>query len=86
MERISIQMIKKRLDLLNSMVGIIKPVYYKTIGGYNIYSGYGKTGIEKTTSERGTSTVIIPLGTKRETFDRLCSFIDGLAIGIDLDN
>ena len=86
MEIITISMIKMRLDLLNDMVGITEKVSYKTIGGYTVYYANGKTGIEKITCDSGAVTTIIPLGTKRETFDRVCSFIDGLCVGLTLNN
>jgi len=77
-QRITNQMLDARVSYLNSIVGIKEPVSYKTIGGYAVYSAYGSTGIEKVVSDSGAVTTIVPLGTKKVTFNRLCSFIDGI--------
>lgn len=52
--------------------------YTANIGNYYTDCAYGKVGINRMVSEGGGVTNIIPFGTKRETYNRLHSYLDGV--------
>lgn len=85
MERITIGMIEKRVDYLNKITGqpekpwgLLDGVKGSMIGNYHTYGAYGMTGILQMVSNRsGAVRIVVSLGTKRETFEKLNAYIDG---------
>ena len=86
MERITESMIEKKIKLINKLTGNPQSSWTEhkdknmtaNIGNYHLQLEYGATGVQQMAGDGGTTIQIIPLGTKREVFNRLISFIAGL--------
>lgn len=90
MNRITKKQLETRIDTLNSMTGQpmepYAPVCRKdgglmsNAGHYHLNWAYGGVGVDQMCSGGGARD-ILPLGTKRETYERLGSMIEGIRIG-----
>lgn len=96
MERITDSMLKARLERLNQLIGASNEKYVKDengkiIGGspnhHCFEFAYGMVGVHKMGSDMNTGEcTVIPLGTKRETFERLVAYISGIQLAKELYN
>lgn len=85
MQRISQKMLQARIDWLNQIVGFDpKKVSYDTVGAYTLDYAYGGVAVDQITNEGGGCRVIINRGTKKETFNCLVAFMDGLQAANEL--
>ena len=84
--RITLRMIECKVDLLNMIHGHTSTHKdNKTIiGAYTSYQAYGRIAIHQFCNECGGVRDITQLGTKRETYDKLCMYIEGIKEGMKL--
>tara|TARA_Y100001970_G_C13956246_1_gene710854 strand:+ start:122 stop:631 length:510 start_codon:yes stop_codon:yes gene_type:complete len=95
MERITKKHLDSRIELLNEITGQPMEAYAKDDAGeclringclvscsghYLLNWAYGAVGVDQMSSGGGARD-ILPLGTKRETYERLNALIDGIRIG-----
>lgn len=86
-QRITIKMIEQRLNYLNDLMGYAKEPYAGgrgedgrlnvNAGNYHTYQAYGSCGICQMHETGGVQT-IVGLGTKRECYDQLNAYIEGV--------
>ena len=90
MERITNNMLERKVDYLNKITGN-NPVSYTrsdsgfkaNIGNYHISGAYGGVALEQMTNESGGIHSVFSIGhvPKRELFDRICAYVDGIDAG-----
>ena len=52
-----------------------------SLGHYHIDGAYGGVALQRMCSEGGGVTTVIPRGTKRELYDRMRAYMDGIKAG-----
>ena len=82
MERITQGMLEKRIDYLNSIVGVKEPSN-SVVGSYLPDYAYGKVSVIRIENTSGACSTVVYKGTKRETFHSLCCFIRGYTQHMD---
>ena len=90
MNRITEKDLRIRIDYLNKLTGNNsahyskvegETVYHANIGNYHLYFAHGSVGVHQMANLGGGVKEIIGLGTKRETYGKLCSLISGIELG-----
>lgn len=92
MERITRNMILKRIDWINDILG--NPAeswtkhgdkYTANIGNMHLASSLGRYACEQMVNEGGGVTVILSDNTQRGLFEQLCAFQKGVTFRSDLN-
>lgn len=96
MQRITNKMLEAKAAYLNKITNSPLTPYSKTesgkfkanIGNYHISYAYGGACVHRIMNEGGGVTTPIAYGRikKRELFDKLCAYIDGIEYGKQLKN
>ena len=90
MDRITEKDLRIRIDYLNELTGNNPKPWeraegetqsHANIGNYHLYYAYGSVGVHQMANLGGGIKEIIGLGTKRETYGKLCSLITGIELG-----
>lgn len=85
--QITLSMLKNKIDYLNELTNSPMKPYSRVndrnianIGNFHLYQAYGAFGLHRMVNEGGgvSDSYIYGLHTKRELFERLNSFINGL--------
>ncbi len=84
--QIRIAQIERKIDYLNGITGSPAKPYSRNAKGklkanlknFHTYQAYGGVGVHRMNNKHGGVTVPIPLGTKRECYEALCNFINGI--------
>jgi len=84
--QIRIAQIERKIDYLNEITKSPAKPYTRNAKGkqkanlknFHTYQAYGGVGVHRMDNEHGGVTTTIPLGTKRECYDALCNFINGI--------
>lgn len=94
MERISERMLQTRVDWLNDLTDQPKTSYTRdeggklraNIGNYHLSHAYGGVNLCQMVNEDGGVTTIFSCGhiPKRQLFDRLCAYMDGIEAGLKM--
>ena len=84
MERIKLQWIESLVDQLNEATNSPKTSYTEVdgkikanIGNFNLYQAYGLVGLHRMGNTGGVTEVFC-LGTKRETYDKIKAYLNGI--------
>jgi len=93
--RITETMLKAKVQYLNKITGNALDPYRKNaqgklvsnIGNYHISFAYGGVSLEQMTNEQGGVRSVFSTGhiSKRELFNRLCAYIQGIEEGRQTD-
>lgn len=83
---IRIAQIERKINYLNEITGSPVEPYSKNAEGkfeanlenFHTYRAYGGVGVQRVSNKAGGVTTTIPLGTKRECYDALCHFVQGV--------
>jgi len=86
MQRITNKMLNGKVDLLNKLLGQPTETYSKKANGqwvsnpkvFYIGAAYGGYRLERICNEGGGASDISPRGTKREVYDYVSAFIQGV--------
>lgn len=85
--QVTIQMLKNKIEYLNELTDSPLTPYSRidnrniaNIGNFHLYQAYGAFGLHRMVNEGGgvSDSYVYGLHTKRELFERLNSFINGL--------
>ena len=92
--RVTEKMLQQRVEYLNELTNSPKTPYSKdengrnkaNIGNYHLSHAYGGVCVHRMVNENGGVNTPIVYGhvPKRELFEKLCSFIDGIQYGKEL--
>ena len=83
-QRISIKDLRILVDRLNHVTGSPMQPWENgkaNIGNYHLYEAYGSIGLHRMFNEGGGVTTVFHLGTKRELYLQMHSFLAGLQEG-----
>ena len=82
MNRVTIAMLKYKIDCINKALGMPLTPYDRNesgmkanIGNYHLYQAYGSVGVHKICNEGGGIIQVFGLETKRETYNNLCEYL-----------
>jgi len=83
---IRIAHIEHKIDYLNQITKSPAKPYTRNakdkhkanLKNFHTYQAYGGVGVHRMDNKHGGVTATIPLGTKRECYEALCHFIDGI--------
>ena len=91
MDRITEKMLERKIDYLNEITGSPKEPYTKgedgryhaNIGNYHLTGAYGGVSVGHMCNDGGGIDTPVTYGhvPKRELWEKLCSFINGIELG-----